>query len=200
MGLDAIVSAIASEAAAQVERTKAAAEVRVAEILDEAGSRAEAERTAWAAERDDEAERAAARITNRARLEADRHLAQAREDLFQQALVRLRSRLEAIVAGPEYERILVALYEEAITALREADATILVRASDRERIERIVADHGRDDRVSGSLVCAGGVDAEAGDGRAARNTIDARLHSSERQLRHLAVQSIPEFATQGEVS
>ena len=46
MGLDAIVSAIASEAAAQVERTKADAEVRVAEILEDAGARAEVERIA----------------------------------------------------------------------------------------------------------------------------------------------------------
>ncbi len=42
-----------------------------------------------------------------------------RGSLFQEALTRLRSRLEAMVAGPAYEKILVALYEEALTTSRK---------------------------------------------------------------------------------
>ena len=49
--------------------------------------------------------------------------------------------------------------------------------------------------VEGVLDCIGGLDVEAADGRSVRNTLDSRLSQSERRLRRLAVQLIPEMSS-----
>lgn len=195
MGLEAIVSAIAAEAATQVAEIRAGAERQVAELLDEARIRADLERREREVGRDAAAERARARIVNRAHLEADRLLAEAREEMFQEALVRLHRRLEEVAAGDEYPDILRRLLAEATAVLHDEGLTIRVRASDGPAMQRIVAENSMQSAVDPSLECLGGLDLETADGRAVRNTVAARLVRAERQLRLTAVEVIPELAT-----
>ncbi len=195
MGLEAIVSAIAAEAATQVAEIRAGAERQVAELLDEARIRADLERREREVGRDAAAERARARIVNRAHLEADRLLAEAREEMFQEALVRLHRRLEEVAAGDEYPDILRRLLAEATAVLHDEGLTIRVRATDGPAMQRIVAENSMQSAVDPSLECLGGLDLETADGRAVRNTVAARLVRAERQLRLTAVEVIPELAT-----
>lgn len=195
MGLEAIVSAIAAEAATQVAEMRAGAERQVAELLEEARTRADLERHEREVGRDADAERARARIVNRAHLEADRRMAEAREQLFQEALVRLHHRLEELAAGPAYPDILRRLLSEATAVLHDDSLTIRVRTTDGPAMHQIVAETLMHAGVDPSLECLGGLDLETADGRAVRNTVDARLARSERQLRLTAVEVIPELAT-----
>jgi vacuolar-type H+-ATPase subunit E/Vma4 len=197
MGLDAIIDAIAAEAESHRAEIRAETDARVDEILRRARAGAAEDQDRLEHARDEEAQRASARIKNRAQLEADRQLARARELLFQESLDRLRDRLTDIVAGPGYEEILLALYSEAASVVPDDDATILVRAADRRSAEGMVTTGATVSRIDASLQCTGGVDIEAKDGRAVRNTLDARLRRCESELRHLAVQLIADFENIG---
>ncbi len=197
MGVEAIVSAIAAEADARVAEIRAQTQARVERILGEAAAAADADRARLESERDEEAEQATARIVNRALLEADRQIADVREHLFQDALARLRDRLVDITDGSRYQVTLGALYAEAVAIVGDDDATVLVREADRVLMKELTGDRVDSGHVEGSLVCLGGVDIEAADGRAVRNTFDSRVARSERELRHLAVRLIPDLAKRG---
>ncbi len=199
MGVETIVAAIDSEAAAQITGIQSERDRRVERIAEEAKARADEERRRWAASRSEEAQRKRAGIVNRARLEADRRLADVREELFQRAVARLEEMLEALTAESRYERVFGALYDEAFAVVSDSDATVLVRPEDRGLAERVVADRGAAGPVEAKLSCIGGVDLETEDGRCVRNTLDSRLAQSERSLRSLAVATIPEFAGSGTV-
>jgi len=192
MGLEAIVDAIASESDLRVTEIRTDAETRSNGLLVEAREAGAIDQDHWAHARDEEAARVSARIVNRGQLVADRLLAQAREDLFQETLDRLHAKLGEVVASPAYDAVLRALYVEAAEAVPDPDATVLVRKADQDLMERLLVGAGR---VDGSLECSGGVDLETTDGLAVRNTLDARVTRSQQELRHLAVQMIPDLVT-----
>lgn len=195
MSLENIVAAIAAEADSEVARLTEDASRRVESILAEARVRAHHERVRWEDSRSGETSQAVARIVNRARLESDRGVADAREALFQEALARLVDRIRVAVQGPGYPGVLRALLDEAVLVVPDADATVLVRPTDLELAEDIARDRGATGAVRGVLDCIGGLDVEADDGRSVRNTLDSRLLQAERRLRRLAVEVIPEMAS-----
>ena len=198
MGVETIVEAIDSDAAAQVAAIAAERDRTIDRIAEEARARAEVERQTWAESRDEEAARRRAGIVNRARLEADRRLAEVREELFQRALSRVAVMLEELTTEPRYEEIFRALYREAVKIVPDGDATLLVRHEDRELAQRLIAERGGRGTVDATRSCIGGLDLETGDGRCVRNTFDSRLSLSERRLRSLAVATIPEFMGSGQ--
>ena len=138
MGLDAIVSAIASEAEVRIAAIATETDAQVHQILDDAHAAAERDYAHLGHARDEAGQRATARIVNRALLDADRQLAMVRESLFQEALDRLRSRLKLFVASPQYAGVLGALYEEAAAIVADQDALVSVRSDDQELMERLV--------------------------------------------------------------
>ena len=196
MSLETIVAAIAAEADAEVQRIEDETSVRVESILNEARTRALSEQEAWEESRSEETIQAVARVVNRARLEADRRVADAKEALFQEALGRLVERIRQAIAGPDYPGIFRALHTEALTVVPDPGATVLVRPMDLELAERVARDRGATGVVKGALDCVGGLDIEGADGRSVRNTVDSRLQQSERRLRRLAVQAIPEMTSE----
>lgn len=195
MALDTIVAAIAAEADAEAERIMSEAAERVTSILSEARRRADDEQAHWEASRSEETSLAVSGIVNRARLEADRKVADAREALFQDAMKRLADRIRHLVDGWDYPGILRSLHTEATVIVPDRDASILVRPADLSLAERIARERGMTGTVQGVLDCIGGLDVEAADGRSVRNTLDSRLSQSERRLRRLAVQLIPEMSS-----
>ena len=195
MALESILEAIRAEAEAEATEIRSAASSRAHQILQEAEERAADERRRWAESRDGEAARAAEGIVNRAALEADRSLAMAREELFGAALDRLRVRLGALTTDPGYRSILEALYEEAASVVGDHDAVVMVRAEDEDLMREIAERRGPSPTLDPTLDCVGGLDIVARDGRAVRNTLDARLSRSDRHLRKLALEVIPEFAS-----
>lgn len=195
MALESILEAIRAEAEAEAAEIRSTASSRVHQILQVAEERAADERRRWAESRDEEAARATEGIVNRAALEADRRLAMAREELFGAALERLRNRLGALTAEPGYRTILEALYEEAASVVADHDAVVMVRPEDEELMREIAGRRGASPALDPTLDCAGGLDIVARDGRAVRNTLDARLSRSDRHLRKLALEVLPEFAS-----
>ena len=195
MALETIVAAIAADAAAEAERITDVASRRVESILAEARARADEEQAHWENFRAEETKQAVSAILNRSRLESDRAVADAREALFQEALGRLGARIHRAVEGPEYPEIFRALLIEAVTVVPDPDATVLVRPEDVELAQQAGRDRGATGAVKGVLDCLGGLDVEAVDGRSVRNTIDSRLLQSERRLRRLAIQVIPQMAS-----
>lgn len=195
MALESILEAIGAEAEAEAAEIRSAASSRVAQILSEAAERAASEQRRWTESRDGVAARTAEGIVNRARLEADRRLAMAREELFCAALEGLRIRLGSLTAEPGYRSILHALYDEAATVVPDDDAVVMVRPEDEDLMREIARRRGPSLALDPTLDCVGGLDIVAGDGRAVRNTLEARLSRSERDLRKLALEVIPEFAS-----
>lgn len=195
MALESILEAIRAEAEAEASEIRSTASSRVHQILQGAEERAADERRRWAESRDGEAARASEGIVNRAVLEADRRLATAREELFGAALDRLRNRLGALTAEPDYRSILEALYEEAAAVVGDHDAVVMVRPEDEDLMREIAELGGPSPALDPTLDCVGGLDIVARDGRAVRNTLDARLSRSDRHLRKLALEVIPEFAS-----
>ena len=197
MGVETIVEAIGAGAASQIAAIESERDRTIGRIAGEAKDRADAERQKWAVSRDEEAERKRAGIVNRARLEADRRLAEVREELFQQALARVKEMLWELAGQSRYEAIFGALYQEAISIVADEDATVLVRPRDRALAEHLLAERGAAGSVDATLSCIGGLDVETEDGRCVRNTFDSRLALSERELRRLAVATIPGFTGSG---
>ena len=195
MALETIVAAIAAGADVEAERISDEASRRVESILAEARARANEEQAYWEDFRAEETKQAVSAIVNRSRLDSDRNVADAREALFQEALGRLADRIQQVVEGSEYPEVFRALHTEAVTVVPDPDATLLVRPEDVELAQRVTRDRGATSVVKGVLACIGGLDVEADDGRSVRNTIDSRLLQSERRLRRLAVQVIPQMAS-----
>ncbi len=197
MGLETIVGAIADEADAEVSEIRSEADVQVARIRADAAERAAEERDRWSRSRDEEADRVVAGIVNRARLHADRKVADAREELFQEALGRLREEVIDVVEKGDYARVFRGLYDEALKVIPDPDATVLVRPADAHRASEVVRGRGATGEILSVLDCLGGLDIEAVDGRSVRNTLDARLAQSERRLRRLAVELVPQLSSSG---
>lgn len=193
MALDLILEAIRAEADAEATAIRSAASSRAEQILEEAEERGAVERRRWAESRDAEAARASEGIVNRARLEAYRRLAMVREDLFCSALERLRIRLGSLTAESSYRSVLHTLYEEATAVVPDHDAVVLVRPGDEDLMQEIA--RGSPLPLDPTLDCVGGLDIVARDGRAVRNTLDARLSRSDGRLRQLALEVIPEFSS-----
>lgn len=194
MGVETILEAIGSEAAAQIAAIESERDRTIERIVQEASARADSERRKWAESRVEETDRKRAGIVNRARLEADRRIAEVREELFQRALTRVEVLLGELTLAPRYVDVFEALYQEAVSIVPDAEATVLVRPEDRELAERLLAERGGAGSVAATLPCIGGLDVETDDGRSVRNTFDSRLAQSERELRRLAVAVVPEFA------
>jgi len=115
-----------------------------------------------------------------ARLEARRREREAREAWYQEAVGRVRERLEAARRDPRYARWFAALREEAERAL--PDATVL-------RTDPMDAGLVHDAGLDATLATWGGVELAADDGRVVRNTLEERLRRAEPALRRLALRA-----------
>ncbi|MDH3754681.1 MAG: V-type ATP synthase subunit E [Acidimicrobiia bacterium] len=192
MPLDDILTAIRSEADAEIREIRASCAAEVAALAAEADEQAlEAERAA-AASRDLAADREVARIVNRAALEATRKMMSAVEIAYQEALDALRVRLGAVRDTAEYPDILARLLDEVLDVLPDATG-VLVDPADTELVGSLLVE--RDRRglaVETASTCLGGVELVTDDGRAVRNTFESRLQRADGRLRRLVAQHIPD--------
>lgn len=184
MPLEEILEAIEAETDAEIARVGGEAALRSRALLEHAGARAAEEEERHGHRRDAAAERAAERIVNRARLDAERRLRAAREDVYREVMVGVEHRLEDLRATEGYERVLAALLEEALECLPEA-REVRVVPEDVDRVRALLAGHEQVD-VVGSLDGWGGVVAVAPGGRVVENTLRSRLARAGPDLRRVA--------------
>lgn len=196
MPLEAILTAIRDEADAEIRHLDDAADRQAESILAEARRRAAAEEARLAGSRDELIRLAEARIVNHARLESERRLRAAREELYEAALAEARRRLDAVRGRDDYADLLGRLLDEALAVMADA-RHVEVDPVDLPLVERLVAARGAGWRVVPSLSCRGGLDLSTGDGRKVRNTIDGRLERAAGELRRLAAGLVPELTGGG---
>ena len=177
MGLQAILDQIRASGEAQVRQIEQEAHSQASGILAQA--RAEARQIEEDACADASAPALAerSRILHRARLESLRVVGDAREELVDLALARVRERLASMRADSSYPSALRALTEEALAELRsEGKAHLLADPRDRFLLESALDDLALALPVSYALSCWGGLTAKSEDGRVVViNTFESRL-------------------------
>jgi vacuolar-type H+-ATPase subunit E/Vma4 len=196
MALREILAAIDEEARAEISSIERDTQERSQAILAEAEERAKAERERLTSSRDAAARRTASRLVNRARLEADRALRSAQEDLYQTVLERAGARLSELRTTEAYPKVFTELLLEAHHALPDA-RTLLIDPRDRAIAEDAATDLGLKLEIEPTLDTWGGVHLTTGDGRLVENTLESRLYKADPALRRLAVSICPELVKDG---
>jgi vacuolar-type H+-ATPase subunit E/Vma4 len=184
MALENLLAGLKADADAETARLEAETQAESDRIVDNA--RAEARLLQEQAVRADERElrqEAEQRRAN-ARLDAAAGLREAREELFQEFLTEVRTRLSALRDRPDYRDLLRALIRESLHALPVA--TILrVDRRDEPLARDVLEELDAELDVDTGLKTAGGVELESTDGRTVRNTIEERFANAEPALRLL---------------
>lgn len=193
-GADALVAAIAESAAAEAAQTLAEARERAQRLAAAARAEADAIREAARDEGEERGRRRAAEVLALAETDVQREWLRAREALIEAALDRARAQLAAFPALPGAARILVGLIEEALGALPEGPVRLLLPAGYETLVDdtvraRLGALRPAGVRLESAAVPAGGVIAEAEDGRVRfDNSLDARMGRLLDPLRRLVAE------------
>ena len=196
MPLPEILTAIDEEANRQISSIEQDAHRRGQAILDEARAQAREERQRLSASRDAAGRQTAARLVNHARLEADRALRSAQEELYQTALEHAGARLAALRDTTSYPAVFTDLLVEANHFLPDAQ-TLAVDPRDEQLARMVTQDLGLSLEISPTLESWGGVQLTTGDGRLVENTLESRLYKADPALRRLAVSMCPELVRDG---
>lgn len=193
MALEDILVAIRAETDDEIARIRAESDAAVATIAARAREEAaDVERTA-AASMGDQAAHERERITNRARLEADRDLRAATEEIYLGLRSEVASRLAFARESPGYPALVSRLLDECRSILPGA-RTVRVDPDDEKLTRGILKAAGCDGFVvDPGLASLGGVELVTGDGRRVDNTLDSRMERGERHLRSLALEMMPEL-------
>lgn len=193
MALGDILGAIREESEGEIRRVSEAAAARVTEVHERAQREAAAIEDQETHARDRAGSKAADRIVNQARLDADRMLREAREEIFRKAMDGAAARLEVIRTEASYGELLDRLLDESRAVLPTArvvkiDPRDTAFVSNRLR-ERGVAGF----QVESDLETWGGLELWSDDGRRVTNTLESRMHKATPHIRSLAAEVIPEL-------
>lgn len=191
MALEHILAAIRRETAAEVDRIAAESKAALESVAAQARRDAAAAEERAAASRDAAAASARERIVNRARLDADRRLHSAAEEVYLEMKREVAAKLATVRSTNDYHALLAQLLEECLALLPPA-RRVHVAPADGPAMAAIVADHHLDGfEVVTDVDTLGGLELRSGDGRAIRNTFEARLERADGHLRRLVQESVP---------
>ncbi len=197
MALGDILAAIRSETEVEIARIRSDGELRIAALLERAEAEAAAAEEKAASAMDAAAAHSRERIVNRARLEADRMVGRAVEEVYVDTVEAAERRIGALRAGDGYEALLGDLLAECLAVLPDA-RVVQVDVADEALIDRLLADRGiHHMTVDPCLTTTGGVALSTGDGRRVINTFESRRARGERHLRRIAVETIPAVGRTG---
>ena len=175
MGVQGILSAIEREVAQEVQELEHDAELRIAEILREAGQRVELETERFVADRIDREERLRTRKVHSARVASSRAIADVRHGVFERLFDEATGRLAEMRPSPGYPDLLEALIADAATGICDA-CTIHVDPADLAIAEDVARKMGGGVSAVADIQTIGGAVVSSADGRVARdNTFEARL-------------------------
>lgn len=191
MGLADILAAIERDGDERVREIEAGAAQKAAALVDHAVAEAAARRTSAAHALDDRTRREVDRIINQARLAADREMRAARESLYREGREMMLRRLEEQRLGAGYGALLQRLLEEGLAVLPTA-RFVRCDPRDSDLVETMLETLRRPElSVQPELSTIGGLDVATNDGRAVRNSFEARLAKAEPHLRRLAGDVVP---------
>lgn len=191
MALSDILRAIEEEADAEIRQIDLEAERRIRVELAHAGEAADRVRADELRRRELAVAEESRRILTGARVEADRAVREAREQVYQSLLSRVRARLAAVSETAEYARVLPLLFDECRRILPDA-RLLRVRPEDADRATAIAIESGLADvEVDAGLSTMGGLEMTTADGRRVLNTFEDRLDKADPHLRLLTGDLVP---------
>ena len=184
MALSDLLAGLQAEAAAEEAVLEAETRAEVTRIGEQAQAEARLLREQALQADEDELRREAEALRARARLAAAAAVRRAREDAFDDLLVEVRGRLEALRESASYPGLLRALLRESLSALPAA-TSLRVDPRDERSAADLVAELDAELQIVATLETAGGVELTRGQDRAVRNTVEDRLANAEPTLRLL---------------
>jgi len=184
MALSDLLAGLQAEAAAEEAVLEAETRAEVTRIGEQAQAEARLLREQALQADEDELRREAEALRARARLAAAAAVRRAREDAFDDLLVEVRGRLEALRESASYPALLRALLRESLSALPAA-TSLRVDPRDERLAADLVAELDAELQIVATLETAGGVELTRGEDRAVRNTVEDRLANAEPTLRLL---------------
>jgi vacuolar-type H+-ATPase subunit E/Vma4 len=188
VGLEDILAAIRADTDAEIVAVLERARDEVSSIEAQAGIDGETAAEAIMEAAEEAARHEADRIVVHARSTAERRLADAVEDEYQQALARLKELLAELRRTPRYRAVLQVLLEEALHRL--PDVTVVsVDAADGSLIDELLRIRdGPMPNIDTSVTSIGGATVSTGDGRSVHNTFETRIQRADGLMRAIAGQ------------
>lgn len=191
MPLEHILRAMQAQADSEIAQITHAAEIEIEQLIAEAETQAKAIRARHLARVTPMLASETANIQNQAKLGALRALADAREQLLNDAFAQAEVRLAQIRASPQYASIFRALTRESIDALGNASTTsqdrdLIVRIDpqDTELARQVLAEAGVQCRIETQSMALGGLELSTHDGRVVvTNTLAVRLERARKLVR-----------------
>jgi len=189
MALGDILQVIDADADREVAVIRSVAEEAAAVRLQQAETEAATVRQRILAKAQIAAEQQAARLLHRARLETLRHRVEVQETAFRMAVGRARESLESVRERSDYDALLGALLDEALSGF-DGPVTIVVHPDDAVVMRSILQDRGGSEYTmeTSAKVSMGVVvrsqDVRSQDGRVVtENTLHSRLERALPDLR-----------------
>ncbi|ADC68703.1 H(+)-transporting two-sector ATPase E subunit [Methanocaldococcus sp. FS406-22] len=135
MGVDKIKAKILEDAKAEANKIISEAEEEKAKILEKAKEEAEKRKAEILKKGEKEAEMTKSRIISEAKLEAKKKLLEAKEEIIEMAINKLKEELVKLPEQPEYKDKLVNLIKDGAVSLGGGELIVRLNSRDMELIE-----------------------------------------------------------------
>ncbi|XRP97368.1 V-type proton ATPase subunit E [Methanocaldococcus sp. 16A] len=135
MGVDKIKSKILEDAKAEANKIIAQAEEEKAKILEKAREEAEKRKAEILKKGEKEAEMTKSRIISEAKLEAKKKLLEAKEEIMDKAIEKLKEELVKLPEQPEYKDKLINLIRDGAVSLGGGELVVRLNKRDMEIID-----------------------------------------------------------------
>lgn len=192
MALEDILAAISAESDAEIARIGGESAEEIAAVLDRGRAEASAVEEEAARSLEEDAVQERERIVNRARLQVERRLRAAIEDVYLGLRREAGARLAEVRDSPRYPELFRRLFDECRAILPDA-STLLVDPADLDLVRDLQGKIDLDGfTIDPTLSSLGGLEFFTEDRRrGVRNTLESRLKRADPHLRSVAVSTIP---------
>ncbi len=198
MAVEDILRALEEKASGRIEVIQSEAQQRVAEIMSEVEKDAARTKRARLKKVEDAVRSEATAIVYSASLKAKNELIKAQEETVDEAFRMAEARLADLHRDERYPRILAVLLDEALEFFT-GEVIVQARPTDRELVERLMAERQRQFRFSDTpLEASGGVVVSSPGGEVlVSNTFESRLEKARDKLRLAISRTLFEEAGDG---
>ncbi|XRO76278.1 V-type proton ATPase subunit E [Methanocaldococcus sp. 10A] len=135
MGVDKIKSKILEDAKAEANKIIAQAEEEKAKILEKAREEAEKRKAEILKKGEKEAEMTKSRIISEAKLEAKKKLLEAKEEIIEKAIEKLKEELVKLPGQPDYKDKLIKLIRDGAVSLGGGELVVRLNRRDMDIID-----------------------------------------------------------------
>ncbi len=184
MELEAILDGIRKAGKQQIALIEQDADRQASEIISKAQAEAEVQKKRILTDGKTRLNREQAMIEQQALIQALQVHADARQNLIEEVMAKVRERLPGMRKSRDYEKILPILVEEALSSIEPStkkNQKIILHFDPQDKgiVEQIVKKYKEPLSIQYDIHCSGGCNAETEDGKVfAMNTLDSRFEHS----------------------